>query len=450
MSLLVWLIAAAISFCGLAAYIDLGTAMPRSGGEKVYLERIFRRPKFLASCIFMSYVVLLGFSTPNCIVLGEYAMYALGVEANQWNVRIVAVVSVTAACWVHARSPRLGLTAINVLGAIKMLIIAMIGMAGVYSVFAKVGMHDEDPTTATFKQNYSTVFTSSTHQPYAYATAILKALYCFRGYNTANQVLSEVRDPVPTLKKAAPAALSIVTVAYVITNLAYFAAVERTDIRSSGVVVAGHFFANVCGEMIGAHVLPVLIILSAFGSIAATSFAQARVNQEIAKEGLLPFASFFAKSSAFGTPAAGLFLHWLVSVIVIVVPPPGEIYAFLVTLGAYPVSVLAVLVAGGLLYLQNTPAEKWSSPAPAPTAAVVTFLLANVALIILPWIPPAGCRPIHTSFPSYAYPAGGCAVLAVGVVYWVWWARGKVWGKGANKEEHWRPAITKFEEVVEE
>ncbi|TGO81462.1 hypothetical protein BPOR_1144g00020 [Botrytis porri] len=63
-SIALWVIGSLISFCGLAVYLDLGTALPRSGGERIYLERIFRQPKMLATCAFMSYVVLLGFSRP--------------------------------------------------------------------------------------------------------------------------------------------------------------------------------------------------------------------------------------------------------------------------------------------------------------------------------------------------------------------------------------------------
>ena len=67
MLLLVWLIGVAISFRGLAVYLDFGTALPRSGGEKVYPERIFRKPRMLVTYKFMAYVILLGFNTPNCM-----------------------------------------------------------------------------------------------------------------------------------------------------------------------------------------------------------------------------------------------------------------------------------------------------------------------------------------------------------------------------------------------
>ena len=439
MALVVWVLGAAISFCGLAVYLDLGTALPKSGGEKVYLERIFRKPKHLATCVLLAYVVFLGFSTPNCMVLGEYLVYALRIEANNWNVRFIAVLAITASCIIHARSPALGLRLINILGIIKIFIIATIVVSGFSSI--PIGLGRTSPTSTTFSRNFSSLFEGTTTQPYALATAVLKSLYCFRGYNTANQVLSEVRRPVRTLSVAAPIALAIVSAAYILVNAAYFCVVDKDAFASSGLVVAGHFFTNVFGAIVGARVLPFLIILSAFGSIAATSFAQARVNQELARERLLPFSSFWASSGPWGTPAAALFLHWLVSVAVIVIPPPGQIYNFLVSVGGYPVSVISVFISGGLLYLQTTPSERWRSPRPASKTATILFLLSNVVLLIMPWIRPNGGKGGEGKFPYYAYPATGLGVLMFGLLYWIWWARIKDWWFGVE-EKIIRGAIT--------
>ena len=35
---------------------------PRSGGEKVYLEAVYTRPKFLATIVFATQAILLGFT----------------------------------------------------------------------------------------------------------------------------------------------------------------------------------------------------------------------------------------------------------------------------------------------------------------------------------------------------------------------------------------------------
>ena len=457
-SLLLWIIGSLISFCGLAVYLDLGTAIPRSGGERIYLERIFKKPRMLATSMFMSYVVLLGFSTPNCIVLGEYVMYALEMDVNRWNVRTIAVGVITLLCFIHARYQKLGLRIINVLGVGKMLILVIVILSGIAGALMGVGSSSSpltrrnprlgggiggpldilltDAHLSTAQQNFRSLFSGSSTQPYDYATALLKILYCFRGYSTANQVLSEVRNPIPTLRLAAPIALSLVSLGYILANIAYFLVVSKDDFRSSGVVIAGHFFRNIFGEVIGENVLPLFIIISAFGNIAATSFAQARVNQELGRDGLLPFSRFFAGKNEWDSPTPGLFLHWLISVLVIIVPPPGEIYNFLVDIGGYPVSVISVSISLGLLYLQSSPTENWQSPFRAKKFYTVVFAASNCLLLVLPWIKPKTAKG-DGRFPYYAYPATALGILGSGVVYWCWWAKIKPLLFNSDRERGW-------------
>lgn len=457
MTLLLWVLGSVISFCGLAVYLDLGAAIPRSGGERVYLERIFRRPHMLATCMFMSYAVLLGFSTPNAIVLGEYALYALDISANRWNVRAIAVLAVSAFCYLHSRFPKLGLRLINILGVGKLLILVIVVLCGVAGGIMGVGRSDSllaarrldvplthDRTMSTAERNFSDIWAGSSMQPYDYGTALLKVIYCFRGYSTANQVLSDVKNPVRTLKVAAPIALGIVSLGYFAINVAFFLVVDKEDFKSAGVVVAGTFFSNIFGGAIGSHILPLFVIISAAGNIAATSFAQARVNEELAKDGLLPWSRFWAtksapppqpkpetldsplkksspSSSTPTTPSRGLLLHWVISVAVIVIPPPGRIYNFLVDIGGYPVSVVSVAVSLGLLHLQTSPAERWSSPLRANRAAIVVFAASNCLLLLFPWIPPVSGQGEGAGFAYYAYPATALAVLGSGAAYWCYW-----------------------------
>ena len=60
----------------------------------------------------------------------------------------------------------------------------------------------------------------------------------FMGYSNANYALSEVKDPVKTLKRAAPLAMFFVTSVYLFINVAYFAVVSKTDILESKHIVA--------------------------------------------------------------------------------------------------------------------------------------------------------------------------------------------------------------------
>ncbi|POS83572.1 hypothetical protein EPUL_005786 [Erysiphe pulchra] len=422
-SILLWIIGSLISFCGLSVYLDLGTGMPKSGGERVYLERIYRRPFKLASCIFMSYAVLLGISTPNCIVLGEYMMYTFEITPGRWNVRCVAVASITFLCLIHAFFQKFGLRIINSLSVSTIIILVFIIISGAIGACMRVGASKfpSGKYLSTAQINFSEIFAGSSNQPYDYATALIKILYCFRGYSAANQILSDVRDPVRTLRVAAPVALGLVSVCYLLVIISYFLVISSNDFRTSGIVIAGHFFRNVFGAVVGNNILPVFLMISAIGNIAATSYTQARVNQELGREGLLPFSDWLGKRELWDSPKLGLFIHWLISTLVIILPPPGRIYNFLVDIGGYPVSVISVAISLGLLYLHYNPKETWRSSFHAKASFILIFAASNFLLLIMPWIKPKS-QTIDGEYTYYTYPATALAIMASGFFYWCWWA----------------------------
>jgi amino acid transporter len=61
-AMLLWVFGLILSFAGLFIWLEFGCMIPRSGGEKVYLEAVYRRPKLLATVIFAVYSVFLGFT----------------------------------------------------------------------------------------------------------------------------------------------------------------------------------------------------------------------------------------------------------------------------------------------------------------------------------------------------------------------------------------------------
>ena len=54
------------------------------------------------------------------------------------------------------------------------------------------------------------------------------------------------------------------------------------------------------------------------------------VVQELGREGVLPYSSFFASNKPFNAPLPGLFAQYLISVLVTVLAPPGDAYLFIV------------------------------------------------------------------------------------------------------------------------
>ena len=52
---------------------------------------------------------------------------------------------------------------------------------------------------------------------------MFEVIYSYSGWQNANYVLNEVRDPVRTLKVAGPLGLGITAMLYIFANIAYFA-----------------------------------------------------------------------------------------------------------------------------------------------------------------------------------------------------------------------------------
>lgn len=71
--------ATCVSLRGFLTYLELGTTLPRprSGGERVYLERIYRWPKYLATGLFAVEFVCFSVSTANTVNINSHLIRAV-------------------------------------------------------------------------------------------------------------------------------------------------------------------------------------------------------------------------------------------------------------------------------------------------------------------------------------------------------------------------------------
>lgn len=133
LSLFLWVAGMLIAFAGMLVYMEFGTAIPRNGGEKNYLEYVYRKPKFLVTAMYSGYVVLLGWAGSNSVVFGEYILNAANVEVTRWNQRGIGLACITSAFLIHGLALKWGLRLQNFLGIIKLLILLLIIVSGFVS-----------------------------------------------------------------------------------------------------------------------------------------------------------------------------------------------------------------------------------------------------------------------------------------------------------------------------
>lgn len=365
-------------------------------------------------CNRLPMLILPGWAGSNSVVFGEYILHAANVEVNRWNQRGVGLACITAAFLIHGLALKWGLRLQNLLGVIKIIIILIIVVAGWAALGGALKIEKPD--------NFSNAFEGTTGSAYGVVTALYNVIWSYIGYSNANYALSETKNPVRTLKIAAPLALTSVAVLYMLVNIAYFAAVPKEEILSSGRILAASFFRNVFGAR-AERAMSVFVALSAFGNVLSVIFSQGRLVQELGREGILPFSRFWASNKPFNAPLAGLFEHWLVSVIIMLAPPPGDAYNFILNVISYPLAIVNTFVALGLIYLYlNKKAWDWSPPFKATLPVVVFFFLSNVYLVIAPFVPPTEGNDIYETLPYYLHCVVGWGVIFAGGVYWLIWA----------------------------
>ncbi|BEI82026.1 hypothetical protein CcaverHIS002_0211860 [Cutaneotrichosporon cavernicola] len=414
MSLVMWVVGSIIAAAGMWVYIVWGTAIPRNGGEKNYLEYLFRKPKFLATCAYAANGVLLGWASGNSIVFGEYILRALNHSPDQWTRRIVAFMAITFCFLLHGTRVRWGLYLQNVLGMLKIGILLVVVVTGFFAFGGHLKVDKPD--------NFTNAFEGTTASASSFCLSLYNVIWSFVGYHNANFALSEVKNPKRTIRIAGPLAIGLVTVLYILANIAYFAAASKEEITGSGTLVASLLFHNVYGDK-AARFLDIFVALSALGNVLSVIFAQGRVNQELGREGVLPFSRLWASNKPLDAPLAGLALHWAVCLITILALPPGDAYNFVINTISYPLAVINATIAFGIVYLHFRPYADWKTPGWPAVVAAAFFGAANVFLLVVPFTPPPPGGEPYATMPYYTHAVAGWAIFGIGFIYWLVWAQ---------------------------
>ncbi|KAI9738407.1 MAG: hypothetical protein M1834_008910 [Cirrosporium novae-zelandiae] len=417
-SLMVWALGAIIAACEAMVTLEYGCMLPRSGGDKVYLEFTYRHPRYLASTMVAIKAVLLGFTASNCIVFGKYTLFALDGESTDAAQKLLAVGLLTFITIIHGCFLRTGILIQNALGWIKVVLIIFVALTGLYVLIFRP-QNTYGPTPSADVLSWNELWRDSRWGWGILSTSIFKVSYSYAGLSNVNNVLNEVKNPVRTLKSIVPTALLTACILYLLVNLAYFVVVPLNDIKESGELISALFFSRVFGPGFGDKLLPLAIAISAAGNVMVVTFTLARVNQEIARQGFLPWARILSSSLPFNAPLGGLIVHYIPSVLVIVFPPSADVYAFIADVEGYPGQFFALATAVGLIWLRYKRPDL-HRPFKAWLPAVWLRIAICITLIVAPFFPPAdGVGDVSFFYATYAIV--GIGILVLSVLYWYVW-----------------------------
>ncbi|KAL3469617.1 high affinity methionine permease [Aspergillus californicus] len=422
LALFYWVIGFAVASSMLSVYLEFSSYFPsRSGSEVVYLEQAYPRPRYFFPTVFAIQTVVFSFSSSNAIVLARYLFRLAQSEPTDWQSKGVALASYTVAVLAVSFSTKWSLHLSNVIGWIKLITLIFVAISGLVVLGGNVSSI-QDPTL-NFRDAFSGTGDATV---YGATNSLINVMFSYQGYENAFNLVNEVKNPTKTLKWSAPLSLLATGILYMLANIAYFAAASKEEILNSDVNVASVFFEKTFGSGGASRALNFLICVSAFGNLLVVLIGSSRMLRECGRQGVLPFTRFWTSTRPFGTPLGPYFLKWALTALMILAPPAGDAFNFVVDLGVYPQSMFNFLLAVGLLLARrhrkrlNIPRTEWH----AWDIVVYFAILANLYLLVAPWYPPTGgATGGDVSFWYGTYLVVGISLIAFCGVYYVFYIK---------------------------
>ncbi|KAF1817012.1 amino acid transporter [Eremomyces bilateralis CBS 781.70] len=487
-TLMFWFAGIIYALCGVHVYIEYGLnvprrayegveqGVPRSGGDLNYLSYVFTKPAYRAKTVLLSATlfgvsfIIFGNMAGNAMSFAIRIMQAANVQdPSNGAVRGIAIAVSIFACFIHTFSRRGGIWLNNLLAVVKICMLLLIIIAaiiyGAGGFPETTGINRQD--TVNLNLGASTSFKSSSSEASGYAQAFLSIIYAFNGFEQPNYVLGEIGRPHRKYPLGMITAVSLVCVLYFAVNICYMVVVPK-ELQVQGESVALTFFELTFGALTedntGGRVFNAFLAISSLGNIIVMTYTAARVKQEIAKEGIIPWAKFFASNSDLSlgrilrsaqrapwapkpflrllrsrwlrpedhsekTPFGALTLHLFTSFILIFATwglTPENSYSLLTSLLAYLLNgIFGTMVGVGILILRFKKKEQWRKKASKinPFLSVLTafiYTIGNLFPVIASWIKPSArfFGRAHLTLTWYLVPTISWACLGFGALWW--------------------------------
>jgi amino acid transporter len=200
-----WLAGGLLALLGALCYAELTTTYPEPGGDYVYLTRAYGSRVGFLFVWAEFWIIRPGSTGPMAFVFGEYfkQLLPLGTGYDTLVYAVLAIISITG---LNMLGVRAGKWTQNLLTVIKVL-----ALLGVFvAAFATNTPLPPSPTAGLAMPPLAAI-----------SFAMLMVMFCFGGWNDVAFVASEVRQPERNLLRSLLLGVGVVTVVYLLVNLAY-------------------------------------------------------------------------------------------------------------------------------------------------------------------------------------------------------------------------------------
>ncbi|KAG8231923.1 hypothetical protein J437_LFUL011392 [Ladona fulva] len=229
------------------------------------------------------------------------------------------------------------------------------------------------------------------------ALSFYSGLFSYAGWNYLNFVTEELKEPYKNLPKAIWISMPLVTVIYVLANLAYFVVLTKEEILASD-AVAVTFGDKLLGVM--SWTMPFFVACSTFGALNGAIFASSRLFFVGARQGHLPAAIALINVDSL-TPTPSLIFLCIVTLVLLIIE---DVYV-LINYLAFVEALFTLFSVTGLLWLRFK-RPKADRPIKVNILLPIIFFIICAFLVTLPcyvspWEVGIGLSIIASGIPVY-------------------------------------------------
>ncbi|XP_072898791.1 cystine/glutamate transporter-like isoform X1 [Hemitrygon akajei] len=364
MALVMWTACGVLSLFGALSYAELGTSINKSGAHYVYiLEAFGPLPAFVR--VWVELIVIRPAATAVIsLAFGQYILQPLFMPCGipEILMKITTTIGITVIMYINSISVSWTARLQIFLTFCKLVAILIIIIPGMVQLFKGE------------TQNFSQPFQQSEVSLMGLPLAFYAGMYAYAGWFYMNFVTEEVENPQKNIPLAICISMAVVTVGYVLTNVAYFVIMSPEELLASE-AVAVTFAERLMGKF--SIAVPVFVALSCFGSMNGGIFAVSRLFFVASREGHLPEILSMIHVRRH-TPIPATIVLYPTTVFMLFV---GDIYSLLNFMSFVRWLFIGLAVAG-LIYMRHTRPDM-PRPFKVPLFIPVFFALTCLFIVAL-------------------------------------------------------------------
>lgn len=294
MLLMAWVVTGIITILGALSYGELAAAMPKAGGQYLYLKEAYGPLHgFLYGWTLFTVIqtgtiaaVAVAFAKFTGVFIPEISADAIMLSIGSFQInsqQLLAISVIILLTLYNFREVKAGAMLQNVFTVIKVASLLLLVILGLYfgsQVSGSIG---------NFKPAFPDMITLTTIG--IFGAAMTGSLFSADAWNNITYTAGEVKNPQKNLPLSLFLGTSVVIMLYILANIAYLFAlpIEQIKTAESG-RVATLMMKTILGDQ-GKFFMAAMIMVSTFGCLNGIILTAARVYYAMAKDGL-----FFKKA----------------------------------------------------------------------------------------------------------------------------------------------------------